>query len=123
MRKFLKVCVALIVVFACSVETRASFIQEEQARRVAENWRAKNPNPMNSSMGYVIDEIRLFQGEPYGNPGYYVAFFNPSGWVVIPADTAFEPILAFGTSRLTPELFEKSPIRNLFRVDVPIRPL
>jgi len=78
-----------------------SYIQEEQARRVVENWLAKNPRPMYSSIGQEIEEIRHHQGEPYGNPGYYVVFLNPGGWVVVPADDAFEPILAFSSDKLT----------------------
>jgi hypothetical protein len=112
-------CAILIVALIYPVETRASFIQEEQARNVVENWRMMNSSPMNSTMGHVIEEIRYYQGEPYGNPGYYVAFLNPNGWVIVPADDSFEPILAFGAGKLTPELFETSPIRYLFRVGVP----
>jgi len=56
---------------------------------------------MNSSIGQEIEEIRHYQGEPYGNPGYYVVLLNPGGWVVVPADDAFEPILAFSSDKLT----------------------
>ena len=76
---------------------------------------------MNSPIGQGIEEIRHYQGEPYGNPGYYVAFLNPSGWVIVPADDAFEPILAFGSGKLTPELYEVLPIKYLFKVDIPMQ--
>jgi hypothetical protein len=112
-------CVVLIIALFYSTEAYASFIQEEQALKVIENWRAKNPTPMNSTMGHVIEEIRHYYGEPYGNPGYYVVFLNPTGWVIVPADDTFEPILAFGAGKLTPELYETSPIRYLFRIDAP----
>ena len=121
MHKLKTFIIILIVAFFCSIEAGASFIQEEQAHIVIENWRAKNPSPMNSSMGQVIKEIRHYQGEPYGNPGYYIAFFDPNGWVAVPADDAFEPILAFGADKLTPEVFELSDIPHLFRIDVPMQ--
>jgi hypothetical protein len=76
MYKIIKLCIILIITLVCfcHTEVHASFIQEEQARNVVENWRAKNSNPMNSAMGQTIEEIRYYQGEPYGNPGYYVVF-------------------------------------------------
>jgi len=76
---------------------------------------------MNSSIGQGIEEIRHYQGEPYGNPGYYVAFLNPGGWVIVPADDGFEPILTFGSGKLTPELYEASSFRHLFRLGVPMQ--
>ena len=76
---------------------------------------------MNSSIGQGIEEIRHYQGEPYGNPGYYVTFLNPGGWVVVPADDAFEQILAFGEDKLNLEVFELSNIPHLFRIGVPMQ--
>ena len=123
MYKITKLFIILFIMLAClyNTEAHALFIQEEQARIVVENWSTKNPNPMNSAIGQVIEEIRYYQGEHYGNPGYYVVFLNPNGWVIVPADDTFEPILAFGADKLTPEQYEESFIPHLFRVDVPMQ--
>ena len=70
--------VVLIIAFVCTVEACASFIQEGQALEVVENWLAMNPTPMNSAIGQAIEDIQYYQGEPYGDPGYYVVFLNPN---------------------------------------------
>ena len=121
MKKIIKIFfVVLVIALFSSIQADASFIQEEQAHRVVKNWLAKNSRPMNTTMGQGIEEIRYYQGEPYGNPGYYVAFLNPNGWVIVPADDTFEPILAFGSGKLTPELYEASPIKYPFKADIPM---
>ena len=48
-------------------------------------------------------------------------FLDPKGWVVVPADDSFEPILALGSGKLTPEQYEVSSIRHLFKIDVPMQ--
>jgi len=91
----------VVTVFILPVPAEAGLVTEIDAINVANSWLAMNETPMEEIMGKTIREIQHFQGGKYGVPGYYVVFLNPSGLVVVPADDAFEPILAFSSDKLT----------------------
>lgn len=74
---------------------------------------------MGELLGTRIRELIRYSGKQHGNPGYYVAFLDPKGWLLIPGDDAFEPILAFGGDFLTPERYERNPLYFLLRVESP----
>jgi hypothetical protein len=121
MNKTLKVLFLAAFILSCPEGAKASFVSKEDALTVATTWLEKNPNPMNSQMGNAIVEMKHYQGEESGNPGYYVAFLHPNGWVIVPADDSFEPILAFGGDNLTSERYESFPLRYMLRIDAPLQ--
>ena len=96
-----------------------AFVNIRQARNVATSWILKDSNPMKNGMGHKVREVLVYSGGIHGNPGYYVALMEPAGWMIIPADDAFEPILAFGNDLMTREAYEQSPLFRLVRVDAP----
>ena len=46
--------------------------------------------------------------------------FKPAGWVLVPADDVFEPVLAFGRDALTPETFKQSLLFHMVSVNTPV---
>jgi len=110
--------VLTLIIFPASAF--AGFVTESDAINVANSWLTMNESPMEESMGKIIREIQHYNGEKYGEPGYYVAFLEPNGWVVIPADDQFEPVLAFGKDFITPQAFEESILSSFFRIQSPV---
>jgi hypothetical protein len=120
--KKLRVFIVLLlslVFFAYVQEANAAFVTEEQARLVVLNWLQEREKTFDVILGRQIRDIRYFQGELYGNPGYYVAFFDPQGWLVVPADDMLEPVLAFGGDAVDADEWTENPLAWLMRVDVP----
>jgi hypothetical protein len=123
MKKMLKILLLGVFIFVLNSAEEASalFVSENDALAVVKTWLEKNPSPMNSQMGNSIREIKHYQGTEYGNPGYYVIFLDPNGWVIVPADDSFEPILAFGDDKLTSEGYNASPLRYMLYIDTPLQ--
>lgn len=115
---FVAALLFLLVGWSCKTAS-ASFIDATQAHTVVENWLNLNPVPLSQGLGSKIRTIVPYRGTVYGNPGYYVVFLDPSGWVVVPADDRLEAIRAFGDEFLTPEMFDASPLKTLFKVNLP----
>jgi hypothetical protein len=113
----LSAALLLFLLCYCVSSAQAALVQEDQARTVVETWILSNRKPLNSSIGNIIQEIVRFYGGQYGTPGYYVAFLNPRGWIVVPADDTLEPVAAFGDGVITPEEWKKSPLAALMCVD------
>lgn len=90
----------------------------EQARRVVENWLTFTPCPLDTPMGCRIDEIIHYKGGPYGDAGYYVAFLAPCGWVAVPADDTYEPIMAFGGDKITEKEWRDSLVSILMCTNI-----
>ena len=113
MKKYYRFMIAFLLSCSFASGAGASLISEGQARLAAQNWLEKNAvAPMDTSLGQNIGQIKHYQGEKYGNPGYYAVFLEPKGWIIIPADDSYEAILAFGDAYLTPE---RSPWRTSTR--------
>jgi hypothetical protein len=98
----------------------ATFVSEQEAHVVVENWLNMLDISMYENFGENIRGIKFYQGEEYGNPGYYVVFLSPTGWVIVSADDRLEAIRAFGNTYLTPEEYENSVMKYLFRLDLPL---
>ena len=96
-------------------------VTREEARIVAQNWLNKDRNTMKASLGREIDSVVHYSGESYGTPGYYVVFLSPQGWLLVPAAESFEPVLAFGEGRMTPEQFESSRLAAMIKLDTPVQ--
>jgi hypothetical protein len=112
--------VVLLSLFIFPTSTYAGLITESDVADIANNWLAMNETPMEESMGNVIREIQHYQGGKYGIPGYFVVFLEPNGWIIIPADDQFEPVLAFGRNFLTAQAFEESMLSHFFHIQSPV---
>lgn len=111
-------CILLGFIFIHSGMAEAAFVDEQQAREVVVNWLRMNDTPMRENMGTAIREVRRYRGGEHGNPGYYVVFLEPTGWVVVPADDRLEAIRAFGKGSPSAKEFDTSVSASLFRVEV-----
>ena len=120
----IKVSKIIFIVLFCllfcassAMKSTAAFVDAQEAQNIVENWLMRS-NGLSGDIGREIREYVHYHGPIQGEPGGYVFFLDPNGWVVVPADDAFEPILAFGSGKLTPYLYELLPFRHLFRIDV-----
>ena len=117
-KKYFILIVLTLLIFPVSVN--AGLVTESDAIEVAKNWLSMNEAPMEEPMGKTIREIQHYQGDKYGIPGYYVVYFDPNGWVIIPASDQYEPVLAFGRDYLTSKAFEKSALSHFFHIQSPV---
>lgn len=105
--------------------SEAAFVDRQRAWQIAESWLSKSGYSResdNRSETHVKEIVHYKDGgEVYGNPGYYIAFLDPSGWLCIPADDRLEPVRAFGKALLTQQNHENSPLRFLLKVHLPQR--
>ena len=117
-----RVVIVVFCLFLClygPIKSSAMFIDMQEAQNIVENWLILSEGPITDEMGAIIREIVHYQGEIHGEPGYYMAFLDPNGWVAVPADDSYEAIRAFGTGFITSQDFANSLMPHLLRVDLP----
>jgi len=66
----------------------------DKARDVVAGWLKVNPQPFGIALGEQIGRIEPFR-DADDQALYYVVCLQPSGYVIVPADDAVEPILCF----------------------------
>jgi len=110
---------SLFICFCGAVKSFAMFVNMQEAQNIVENWLLRSKGIILDEMGVGIREIVHYHGDLHGEPGYYMFFLNPSGWVVVPADDSFEVIRAFGGGAITSKDFANSPMPYYLRVDLP----
>lgn len=118
-RRFMVMLSVFLLIAEFPTTTRAAWVSEGKARSVAARWLKESPAPMGELLGTRIRELTRYSGKQHGDPGYYVAFLDPKGWLIIPGDDSFEPVLAFGADFLTPERYERNPLYFLLRIESP----
>ncbi|WP_428564660.1 MAG: C10 family peptidase [Solidesulfovibrio sp. DCME] len=94
-------------------------VGQADAREVVVGWLALEAQPLGVRLGDGVAAVASFAGDD-GSPAYYVVSLAPAGFVVVPADDAVEPILAFsatGAYDASPE----TPLGALVGGDVPHR--
>lgn len=64
------------------------------AEMVASGWLRVSIQPLGMNLGRRVAHVETF-GEQDGRAGYYVVNLVPSGFVIVSADDAVEPIIAF----------------------------
>ena len=119
------VFIVLLCMFSClssALESAANFVDMLEARIVVESWLALNEGPLSDEMGKDIREIVHYRGGKHGEPGFYIFFLEPNGWIAVPADNRLEAIVAFGVGVMTPKSFANSPLTYILKVDLPPRP-
>jgi|GEM_PF-2602782 len=88
------------------------------ARSIVSCWLQSRPSPLGTVLGPTVDRIETFS-EAF-EPMYYVVYLSGGGFVIVPADTSVEPIIAFTTGGV----FDPSadnPLGALVNMDVPAR--
>jgi hypothetical protein len=98
-------------------------VSQEQAEAVARNWLNGSPMSIKSlDTSTSIREIIHLQGEEHGQYGYYLVILEPQGWLVIPAEDSYEPILAFGSNHVTIDTWKSSILNALIEINPVIIP-
>ncbi|RRD64935.1 hypothetical protein EII26_05250 [Fretibacterium sp. OH1220_COT-178] len=118
-RRFMVMLSVFLLIAGFPTLARAAWVSEGKARSVAARWLKESPAPMGELLGTRIRELTRYSGKQHGDPGYYVAFLDPKGWLIIPGDDTFEPVLAFGADFLPPDRYERSPLYFLLRIESP----
>ena len=110
--------VLLLAVFFLFADGRslAAPVSAEQALETAYAWLSLEPNSVHAHLAGTILPVL----DPLGDTEFYAVDLAPRGYVIVAADDAVEPIIAFSTS----EVFQAAPGHPLFdilRGDVPAR--
>lgn len=100
-------------------------ITPQIARQVAETWLSQNPAPMVKHPGnqtWHTTSVRPFKDQQNVTIAYIVDL-NPQGYIVVPANEAIDPILAFGTSSnfKGSQDLENDTLSDLLIRDIPSR--
>ena len=92
-RKSIVILAILLVLQLCSslsaLPTTAS-----EAEMVVQGWLKIDPQPLDTAIGQKVREVEIFTNEN-DEPLYYVVYLDPSGFVIVSADDAIEPIIGF----------------------------
>jgi hypothetical protein len=89
------------------------------AKKLAQAWVAANPRPMGAQLGRKIESVETFT-DANSQPIYYVIYFRPNGFVIVPADDEIEPVICFakaGSFDPSPD----NPLGALVSRDLPSR--
>ena len=115
MKKLVLWSVIWALLFFSIPKAESATISLQTAYQIARNWLKKTAATIDMHASY-IEEVVHYQGGVHGDPGYYIAFLRPSGWLCIPADDSCEPIRAYGKNFLTPQNYEISPLKFFLRL-------
>ena len=92
-RKSIVIIAILLVLQLCSslsaLPTTAS-----EAELVVQGWLKTDSQPLETEIGQEVREVEIFTNDN-GDPLYYVVYLDPSGFVIVSADDAIEPIIGF----------------------------
>lgn len=96
------VVVGSLVAFSGNLWARPTTARE--AGDLVYGWLKTNPKPLGTSLGQRVKDVETFVNEN-GEPIYYIAYLQPSGFVIVSADDLVEPIICFGQD----STFDPSP--------------
>ena len=103
----------------CVSQLLAKPTTDSDARTLVTGWLNAEAQPLGISLGQQISDVETFS-DANEQPIYYVAYLNPSGFVIISADDQVEPIIAFSQNgRYDPS--PDNPLGTLVSQDVPNR--
>lgn len=91
-------------------------MSKDQAAQAARGWLRRNPAPMGAPIRGVPADLRIVLDEA-GQPLYYVGNLRTQGFVILSADDAIEPVIAFSPTGCY-ETDEDSPLKTLLNEDM-----
>ena len=89
------VCAALLS--ACWSVALAAPVTSKQAAAAVTGWLRLDPTPLGETLGNSVRRLETFNDQA-GNPLYYVAYLDPSGFAIVAADDLVEPIVGFAVA-------------------------
>lgn len=91
-----RVFASAFALFFLTVSAWASPTTSQQAVQVVQGWLSREATPLGAALSPPAATAQTFD-DASGQPAYYVVALSPQGFVVVPADDAIEPILAFSS--------------------------
>ena len=89
----------------CNVRTAwAKPVNKTEAEKAVKGWLKADAKPMNMALGGQVKKIETYNGAD-GQPAYHIVYLKPSGFVIVAADDAVEPIIGFVNS----DTYDPSP--------------
>ena len=88
----------------------------DEAGMVVAGWLKVNARPLGTELGREVISVETFTDDD-NQPAYYVAYIEPSGFVVVSADDLVEPIIAFAGDGVF-EPSDENPLGALVRRDI-----
>jgi len=116
----LHVLVYSCVCFTVSSVALAAPKSEDDAVVLVGRWLAQTPNPLESKMAVVINNVETFKDDD-GVPLYHIVHIKPRGFVIVSADDLIEPIIGFfpNAEKFSPR--SMNPLAALLMRDIPGR--
>ena len=94
----------------------AAPVTSKQAAAVVTGWLSLDRTPLGETLGTSVQRVETFNDQS-GNALYYVAYLDPSGFVIVAADDLVEPIVGFaGAGQFDPS--ENNPLGALVSNDL-----
>jgi len=75
----------------------AAPVTSKQAASVVTGWLNLDRTPLGETLGTSVGSVETFN-DPAGSPLYYIAYLDPSGFVIVAADDLVEPIVGFAVA-------------------------
>ena len=72
-------------------------VTSKQAVAAVTGWLTLDRAPLGETLGTTVQRVETFNDQA-GNPLYYVAYLEPSGFVIVAADDQVEPIVGFAVA-------------------------
>jgi hypothetical protein len=91
---------ALILATALSASWPAALaapVTSKQAAAAVTGWLSLDRTPLGETSGTSVQRVETFTDQA-GNPLYYIAYLDPSGFVIVAADDLVEPIIGFAVT-------------------------
>jgi hypothetical protein len=88
----------------------------DEAQKVVTGWLQVGFRPLGMTLGRSVSDVESFVDDE-GRPVYYIIHLQPSGFVIVPAEDAVEPIIGFADVGIYDPSFE-NPLGALVSTDL-----
>jgi len=110
--------VVLAVLLLCS-GLSARPTTEYEAEMVVAGWLKADPLPLGATLGRRVLDVETYTDQD-DTPAYYIVYLQPSGFVIVSADSLVEPIIGFADDGAYDPSF-KNPLGALVNSDLNAR--
>ena len=108
--------VLIVAMLLCSSNVLGTPTTANQAQKVVEGWLKTDSSPLGAMVSRQVNNIETLTDES-GEPIYYIAYLQPSGFVIVSADNRIEPIIGFAEEgNYDPSL--DNPLGDLVNLDL-----
>ena len=109
-----------LLAFVLSGVVMAKPVNKTDAGKMVAGWLKTNPKPLNAKLGGQVAATEVYNGAD-GSPAYYIVYLNPSGFVIVAADDAVEPVVGFVSGDAFYDPSPENPLGALVSRDLPGR--